>query len=71
MFGSNSNPVPSILFDGFNREDAPCEALDEFKTSVIAAYERALERGICSNVVISVMLDLASVELGRHLTFSV
>lgn len=65
MFGHNRRPVHPALFEGFNRDEQSPEALDEFKSALIVAYEQALEEGISSCAALAAMLDLAAAELRR------
>jgi hypothetical protein len=70
MFGHNQQPVPSALFEGFSRDEQSSGALDNFKSALIVAYERALDEGISSGVALAAMLDMAATELKRSMHFN-
>jgi hypothetical protein len=65
MFGHNRRLVPPDLFVGFDGDVPSPEALDEFKSALIIAYEQALEDGISASAAIAAMLDLMSAEFKR------
>jgi hypothetical protein len=65
MFGQNRHPAPPYLFEGFEPDEQSSTALDNFKSAIITAYERALDDGISSSVALAAMLDMASTELMR------
>ena len=66
MFGHDKRLVPQAFFEDFeNITPSSSAALDEFKSTVIIAYERALDEGISSAIALAAMLDLMSVELKR------
>ncbi len=67
MLGHNRPPVSPALFENFERgEDCP-EVLNEFKSLLIVAYERAIEDGISSGAALTAMLDLVAAELKRFI----
>ncbi len=65
MFGHDKRLVPQAFFQDFEKSDPLSGALDEFKSAVIIAYERALEEGISSVIALAAMADLMSAELKR------
>ncbi len=65
MFGHDKRLVPQTFFKDSEKSDPLSGALDEFKSAVIIAYERALEEGISSVIALAAMADLISVELKR------
>jgi hypothetical protein len=65
MFGHNRRPVSPALFEGFSGTEQSNEALDDFKSALIIAFEQALEDGISSSMALAAMLDLAAAELRR------
>jgi hypothetical protein len=69
MLGHNRQPVPLALFEGFEREDFSPEAVDEFKSALIVAYEQALESGISPGHALGAMLDWVSMEVRRYAAF--
>jgi hypothetical protein len=65
MFGHDKRLIPQSFFEEFENNTPSSVALDEFKSTVIIAYERALDEGISSGAALAAMLDLMSVELKR------
>ncbi len=65
MFGHDKRLVPQAFFEDFEKKDISSDALDDFKSAVIVAYERALDEGISSGIALAAMLDLMSIELKR------
>jgi hypothetical protein len=57
--------VPSALFDECKRDETSTEALDEFKSALIVAYEQALEDGMSSGTALAAMIDVMSMEIKR------
>ena len=70
MFCHDKRLVFPDLFDDSQECDASKEALEEFRSAVIVAYEQALEEGISANAAFSAMLDLMAAELKRSVHFS-
>ncbi len=66
MLGHNRHPVPQALFEGFEKENSPNEAIDEFKSALIVAYEQAIESGISPGLALAAMLDWVSLEVRRY-----
>ena len=66
MFERNQTIVPGKLFDELGNKDGAPEAIDELKSSVIVAYEHALELGISPSAAIGAVLDLLSLEFQRY-----
>jgi hypothetical protein len=65
MFGHDKRLLSQAFFQDFEKNDSLSGALDEFKSAMIVAYERALEEGISSVMALSAMADLMSQELKR------
>lgn len=65
MFGHDKRLVPKAFFQDFEKNDPLSGVLDEFKSAVIIAYERALDEGISSVSALAAMADLMSQELKR------
>jgi len=70
MLSNDKRLISLAVFDEFQECDASSEALDEFKSAIIIAYERALEGGISSSAAFSAMLDLLAAELKRCVHFN-
>ncbi len=66
MLGHNRRAVPAALFEGFTRDPQPAEAIDEFTSALIIAYENAILNGMCPNSVIAAVLDWASLEIKKR-----
>jgi hypothetical protein len=66
MLGHNRQPAPLALFEGFEREDLMPEAVDDFKSALIVAYEQALESGVSPCHALGTMLDWVSLEVRRY-----
>ena len=66
MLGHNRHLVPQTLFEGFEKENTSTEAIDEFKSALIVAYEHALENGMSPGSVLGTMLDWAALEVKRY-----
>jgi hypothetical protein len=66
MLGHNRQSVPLALFEGFEKEHISAEAVDEFKSSLIVAYEQALQNGIAPGFALGAMLDWVSLEVRRY-----
>jgi len=66
MLGHNRQPVPLALFEGFEKEHISAEAVDEFKSALIVAYEQALQSGIAPGYALGAMLDWVSLEVRRY-----
>jgi hypothetical protein len=66
MLGHNRQTVPLALFDGFEKEDISMEAVDDFKSALIVAYEQALQNGISPGFALGTMLDWVSLEVRRY-----
>jgi hypothetical protein len=65
MFSHDKRLVPQAFFQDFEKNDPLSGALDEFRSAVIIAYERALEEGVGSVIALAAMADLMSQELKR------
>ncbi len=65
MLGYNQRLAPLTLFDGLKKEDASLEAIDEFKSALIIAYEQALKGGLTPSAALAAMLDWLSLEFKR------
>jgi hypothetical protein len=65
MLGHNRRLVPQTLFEGFE-ENTSAEAIDEFKSALIVAYEQALENGMSPGSLLGTMLDWAALEVKRY-----
>jgi hypothetical protein len=65
MFCHDKSLVYPAFFDDFQECDASSEALDEFKSAIIIAYEQALEGGMSSSAAFAAVLDLLSAEFKR------
>ena len=65
MFARNQRIVPAALFEGFKKKDNTPEAIDEFRSALIIAYEQAIEDGISPNAALAAALDWLSLELKR------
>ncbi len=66
MLGHNWETVPLSLFHGFEKEDISAEAVDEFKSALIVAYEQALQNGISPGSALGAILDWTSSEVRRY-----
>ena len=66
MLGHNRHSVPQALFEGFERENNPDDAIDEFRSAMIVAYEQALENGVSPGFALGAMLDWISLEVRRY-----
>lgn len=66
MLGHNRHSVPRALFEGFERENSSDDAIDEFRSALIAAYEQALENGVSPGLVLGEILDWVSLEVRRY-----
>ncbi|MGO9483480.1 MAG: hypothetical protein ACLPX9_02685 [Rhodomicrobium sp.] len=66
MLGHNREPVPLALFEGFEKDNISAEAIDEFKSALIVAYEQALQDGINPGFALGTMLDWVSLEVKRY-----
>jgi hypothetical protein len=60
MFSHDRRFVPSALFDDYKRDETSTEALDEFKSALIVAYEQALEDRMSSGTALAAMIDVMS-----------
>jgi hypothetical protein len=65
MFSHDRQFVPSAFFEDCKRDEASLEALDEFKSALIVAYEQALEDGMSSDTALAAMIDVVSIEIKR------
>ncbi len=65
MLDHNGTNVPASLFEGFQSDDVPHEAIDELTKTLIAGYERAREKGLAPNGALTVMLAWAASECER------
>lgn len=65
MLGHNSQFVPQTLFEGFDKEDISAQAIDDFRSALIIAYEQALENGVSPGFALGAMLDWVSLEIRR------
>lgn len=70
MLGHNRYLVPQTLFEGFEKENISTDAIDEFKSALIVAYEQALENGMSPGSVFGAMLDWAALEVKRYTCLS-
>jgi hypothetical protein len=68
MLGRNEQAVPAALFQGFKKGRCSPEAIDQFRSTLITAYEQALQKGVSPSCALGAMLDLASAEFQRCLT---
>ncbi len=59
----NRIPAPASLFEGFERVSYESTAMDEFKGSLAAAFEKALQDGIPPSAALAAVLDWAASEL--------
>ncbi len=66
MLGHNRQSVPLTLFEGFEKEEISVEAVDEFKSALIVAYEQALQNGVSPGFALGTMLDWVSLEVKRN-----
>jgi len=63
MIVHNGAGVPDALFEGLQLEHQPHQdAIDELKSSVIAGYERARQKGLAPCLALSVLLTWAAEE---------
>ena len=67
MLGRNEQAVPAALFQGFKIGKCSPEAIDEFKSILITAYEQVLQKGVSPGCALGAMLDMASIEFKRCL----
>lgn len=65
MLGHKRKTVPASLLDGSQKNDRLGEAIIEFKSALMAAYERALERGLCPSHALAAVLSWAANETER------
>jgi hypothetical protein len=65
MFGDDRQFASPALFEDCKRDEASSEALDQFKSALIVAYEQALEDGMSSGTALAAMIDVMSIELKR------
>jgi hypothetical protein len=66
MLAHNLFVVPEELFEGQKQEMPPAEAIDEFKSELIVAYEQALHKGVSPGCALAAVLDLVSEETQRY-----
>jgi hypothetical protein len=66
MLGHNRHLVPQTLFEGFEKENTSTDAIDDFKSALIVAYEQALENGMSPGSALGTMLDWAALEVKRY-----
>ncbi len=66
MLGHNRQLVSLALFEGFEKEEISAEAVDDFKSALIVAYEQALQNGISPGYALATMLDWVSLEVRRY-----
>lgn len=67
MLRRNERPVPAALFQGLKIGKCSPEAIDEFKSVLITAYEQVLQKGVSPSCALGAMLDVASMEVKRCL----
>ncbi len=60
-----SSAWPSKIVEDFKIDGFTAQAMDEFVSVLIVAYEQALRNGIPPHCALSVMLDVASSEAFR------
>lgn len=65
MFSDHKQVIPRSLFEGLRREDASSDAIDELKSALIIAYERALESSVCPSAALAAIMDWALIEFKR------
>ena len=63
----SSHWASSIALERMEKAHRELHAMDEFKSTLIVAYERALQSGLRPSVVLAALLDWASSELERSL----
>ncbi len=70
MFCHDKRLASPDSFDRFQECDASSEALDEFKSAIIIAFEQALDDGISSSVAFSAVLDFLAAKFKRCVHFN-
>ena len=69
MLGLHSLAIPEDLFEGLEegleQETTLAEAIDELRSALIAAYERALQKGVSPSCALEATLNLVSEECQR------
>ena len=63
MLEYGKGAVSEIHFEGLAEEPGLTEALDEFESAVIIAYETALQNGLSQAAALAALLEMASREL--------
>ncbi len=67
MFERRSNLLSFECFEDFGKEQAAPEPADNLISSVVVAYERALDEGTNPAAALSALLDWASEEIKRYI----
>jgi hypothetical protein len=57
MSGRSQQLIPLALLEGLRKEGASSEAIDEFGSALIIAYEQALDSGLTPSAALAAMLD--------------
>jgi hypothetical protein len=65
VLGRDFFAIPEAIFEGLEQETPPVEAIDDLKSDLIAAYERALQKGVSPFCAIGSLLDLVAEETQR------
>ena len=65
MLGREFFAIPEALLEGLEQEALPAEAIDEFKSQLITAYEGALQKGVSPCCALGALLDLVAEEAQR------
>jgi hypothetical protein len=65
MLGNSHRVVPATFFEDPKEDDAFLEAIGQFRSALIIAYDQALKKGMSSGSALAAIFDWMSLEFER------